>query len=202
MWSTGHIVESKMRHLHLEKKGIRGLAIAESFSQNSKKSILSGIVISTDLVIDGFVFGHSTVGGDDATDAILTMYEKLDRQDVSFLLISGIVISLYNIIDMKRISEKIGLPVIGVTYEESSGIEDAIKHHFPESYKSKLTEYSKLGSRKKITLHTSHSLYIRNEGCTELEAKQLLDKITLQGSIPEPLKITQLLANTLLKSKF
>ena len=191
-----------MRHLHLEKKGIRGLAIAESFSQNSKKSILSGIVMSTDLVIDGFVFGYSTVGGDDATDAILEMYEKLDRQDISFLLISGIVISLYNIIDMKKISEKIGLPVIGVTYEESSGIEDAIKHHFPESYKSKLTEYSKLESRKKITLHTSYNLYVRNEGCTVLEAKQLLDKITLQGSIPEPLKITQLLANTLLKSKF
>ena len=191
-----------MRHLHLEKKGIRGLAIAESFSQNSKKSVLSGIVMSTDLVIDGFVFGHSTVGGDDATDAILEMYEKLDRQDISFLLISGIVISLYNIIDMKRISEKIGLPVIGVTYEESSGIEDAIKHHFPESYKSKLTEYSKLEPRKKITLHTSYNLYVRNEGCTVLEAKQLLDKITLQGSIPEPLKITQLLANTLLKTKF
>ena len=191
-----------MRHLHLEKKGIRGLAIAESFSQNSKKSVLSGIVMSTDLVIDGFVFGHSTVGGDDATDAILEMYEKLDRQDISFLLISGIVISLYNIIDMKRISEKIGLPVIGVTYEESSGIEDAIKHHFPESYKSKLTEYSKLEPRKKITLHTSCNLYVRNEGCTVLETKQLLDKITLQGSIPEPLKITQLLANTLLKSKF
>jgi len=191
-----------MRHLHLEKKGIRGLAIAESFSQNSKKSVLSGIVMSTDLVIDGFVFGHSTVGGDDATDAILAMYEKLDRQDVSFLLISGIVISLYNIIDMKRISEKIGLPVIGVTYEESSGIEDAIKHHFPESYKSKLTEYSKLEPRKKITLHTSYNLYIRNEGCTILEAKQLLDKMTLQGSIPEPLRIAQLLANTLLKAKF
>jgi len=191
-----------MRHLHLEKKGIRGLAIAESFSQNSKKSVLSGIVMSTDLVIDGFVFGHSTVGGDDATDAILEMYEKLDRQDISFLLISGIVISLYNIIDMKKISEKIGLPVIGVTYEESSGIENAIKHHFPESYKSKLTEYSKLEPRKKITLHTSYNLYVRNEGCTVLETKQLLDKITLQGSIPEPLKITQLLANTLLKSKF
>ena len=111
-----------MRHLHLEKKGIRGLAIAESFSQTSKKSVLSGIVMSTDLVIDGFVIGHSTVGGDDATDAILTMHEKLNRSDVSFLLISGIVISSYNILDVKRISEKIGLPVVGVTYEESSGI--------------------------------------------------------------------------------
>ena len=191
-----------MRHLHLEKKGIRGLAIAESFSQDSKKSVLSGIVMSTDLVIDGFVMGHSTVGGDDATDAILSMYKKLDRSDVSFLLISGIVISLYNIVDLKRISEETGLPVIGVTYEESKGIEDAIKHHFPDSYKSKLVEYSKLGTREKIILHTSHSLYIRNEGCTILEAKQLLDKITLQGSISEPLRIAQLLANTLLKSIF
>jgi len=191
-----------MRNLHLEKQGIRGLAIAESFSQTSKKSVLSGIVMSTDLVIDGFVFGHSIVGGDDATDAILSMYEKLDRPDVSFLLISGIVISLYNIVDVKRISEKTELPVIGVTYEESQGIEDAIKHHFPNSYETKLAEYSKLGSREKITLHTSHNLYIRNEGCTVLEATHLLDKITLQGSIPEPLRVTQLLANTLLKAKF
>jgi hypothetical protein len=158
--------------------------------------------MSTDLVIDGFVFGHSTVGGDDATDAILAMYEKLDRQDVSFLLISGIVISLYNIVDVKKISEKIGLPVIGITYEESPGIEEAIKHHFPESYESKLAKYSKLGLREKITLHTSYNLYVRNEGCTVLETTQLLDKITLQGSIPEPLKIAQILANTLLKAKF
>ena len=158
--------------------------------------------MSTDLIIDGFVMGHSTVGGDDATDAILSMYEKLARPDVSFLLISGIVVSLYNIIDLKRISEETGLPVIGVTYEESEGIENAIKHHFPDSYESKISEYSNLGSREKITLHTSHDLYIRNEGCTLLEAKQLLDKITLQGSVPEPLRISQLLANTLLKAKF
>ena len=189
-----------MRHLHLEKKGIRGLAIAESFSQDSKKSVLSGIVMSTDLIIDGFVMGHSTVGGDDATNAILSMYKKLDRSDVSFLLISGIVISLYNIVDLKKISKETGLPVIGVTYEESQGIGDAIKHHFPDSYESKLAEYTKLGTREKITLHTSHNLYIRNEGCTTLEAKQLLDKMLLQGSVPEPLRIAQLLANTLLKA--
>ena len=191
-----------MRHLHLEKQGLHGLAISESFSQDSKKSVLTGIVMSTDLVIDGFVLGHSTVGGDDATDVILSMYERLGRPDVSFLLISGIVISLYNIVDVKRISEKIGLPVIGVTYKASDGIEEAIKHHFPESYESKLTKYSSLGRREKIILHTSYDLYIRNEGCTVTEATQLLNKLTLQGSFPEPLRIAQILANTLLKAKF
>ena len=142
-----------MRHLHLEKQGLRGLAIAESFSQTSKKSVLSGIVMSTDLIIDGFVLGNSTVGGDDATEAILSMYEKLSRPDISFLLVSGIIISLYNMVDVKKISEKIGLPVIGVTYEDSKGIEDTIKHHFPKSYDSKLAEYSKLGIRELSLIH-------------------------------------------------
>ncbi|MGD8299295.1 MAG: DUF99 family protein, partial [Nitrosopumilaceae archaeon] len=56
-----------MRPLHLEKKGLRGLAIAESFNQNSKKSILSGLIMRRDFVIDGFVFGTATLDGDDAT---------------------------------------------------------------------------------------------------------------------------------------
>ena len=49
-----------MRSLHLEKKGLRGLAIAESFKQNSVKSIFSGVVMRRDFVIDGFVFGNAT----------------------------------------------------------------------------------------------------------------------------------------------
>ena len=34
-----------MRKLHLEKKGLRGLVIAESFTLHSKKSILAGVVM-------------------------------------------------------------------------------------------------------------------------------------------------------------
>ena len=81
-----------MRHLQLEKQGLRGLAIAESFTQTSKKSILAGIVMRRDLVIDGFVFGNATISGDDATNEILQMYEKLGRPDVSYLLISGMML--------------------------------------------------------------------------------------------------------------
>ena len=64
-----------MRSLHLEKKGLRGLAIAESFTPNSSKSVLSGIVMRRDFIIDDFVFGNATLCGDDATDSILNMYD-------------------------------------------------------------------------------------------------------------------------------
>jgi len=187
-----------MRKLHLEKKGLRGLVIAESFTQNSKKSILAGVVMRRDFLIDGFVFGKATVEGDDATETILSMYKKLNRPDISYLLISGIIISMYNIIDLKKISQSLDLPVIGVTYQDSEGIEEAIRHHFPDSYESKLKEYQELENREKISLHTSYDIYIRKEGCTLSDVKHLLDELTLQGSFPEPLRVAQLLAKTLL----
>jgi len=185
-----------MRNLHLEKKGLRGLAIAESFSQTSRKSILSGVVMRRDFIIDGFVFGNATISGDDATDEILKMYHKLSRPDISYLLISGIILSMYNIVDIKKIANELQIPVIAVTYDDSEGIDDAIKHHFPNSFVEKIEKYKKLGKREKITLKTTFDIFVRIEGCTLKEATQLLNGITLQGDFPEPLRVAQLLSRT------
>ena len=54
---------------------------------------------------------------------------------------------------------------------------------------------------KKITLNTSHDVFIRKEGCTLSDVKHLLDEITLQGSVPEPIRVSQLLAKTLLRKR-
>ena len=185
-----------MNHLHIEKKGLRGLAIAESFREEDKISTLAGVVMRKDFVVDGFVFGHTTIEGNDATDSILQMYKKLNRDDISFLMISGLIISMYNIVDIKKIWNEIKIPVIGVTYDDSKGIEDAIKFHFPNSYQSKIAEYHNLGERTKFTLHTGYELYVRIEGCTIQETTNLLDAFTLQGSVPEPLRVAHMLART------
>ena len=110
-----------MRSLHLEKNGIRGLAISESFRQDSEKSVLAGIIMSNDFVIDGFVLGNTTIKGDDATDQIISMYKKLERPDICYIIISGIIISLYNMVDIKKIYDTLMIPLIGVTYADSSG---------------------------------------------------------------------------------
>jgi uncharacterized protein len=187
-----------MRNLRLEKKGLRGLAIAESFMQESEKSVLAGIVMRRDFVIDGFVFGSTTISGNDATDEIIKMYEKLGRPDISYVLISGIIISMYNMVDIKTIHEKLQIPIIGVTYQDSHGIDEAIKHHFPNSWQEKIKEYNKLGDREKINLKTSFDVFVRREGCELSDVKHLLNDLTLQGALPEPLRVAQLLAKTML----
>ena len=190
-----------MRSLHLEKKGLRGLAIAESFRQNLSKSIFSGVVMRQDFVIDGFVFGSATLEGDDATDTVLEMYDELQRPDVNYVLISGLIVSMYNIINIKKLHDSLKIPIIGLSYRNSLGIESAIKHHFPDSFGSKITEYQKLETREKITLHTTSDVFVRKEGCTFDDVKRLLNKLTLDGAIPEPIRVSQLLAKTLLLQK-
>lgn len=188
-----------MRNLHLEKKGLRGLAIAESFKQNSEKSILSGVVMRNDFQIDGFVFGSATLEGDDSTQTILQMYEKLQRPDINYLLLSGLIISMYNIVNIKKLFELLQLPIIGITYNESEGITDSIKHHFPNSFEEKLSHYQQIGNRKRLKLKTNYDLFVRIEGCNMSEATHLLNTITIQGSMPEPVRVAQLLSKSLLQ---
>jgi len=189
-----------MKTLHLEKNGIRGLSISESFEKQEKHSILAGVVMSNEFLIDGFAFNHATLQGDDITEKILMMYKKLNRDDISYLLLPGTILSMYNIVDIDIIFEQLQFPVIAVNSKNSSGLHDTLKHHFPNNFENKIKQYEKLGPRQIIYLKSKNEIYLRMRGCTVEDCKTLLDKITLQGSVPEPLRVSQTLAKTLLKT--
>ena len=178
--------------VHPEKKGIRVLGIAESFKKSSKKSTLASVVMRRDLIIDGMAYGFATLGGDDATNSIVSMHRSLGRGDINCILLDGLVISMYNIIDGEQVSEETGLPVIAITFEDSKGLEDSIKHHF-EDWKDKLVQYQKLGLRERVTLNTGKNLFIRSWRISQRTAVAILNSFTLQGAIPEPIRVAKLL---------
>lgn len=151
-----------------------------------------------DLVVDGMAFGTATIGGDDATENIISMYRSLSRDDVNCIMLDGLVISMYNIIDGEVLSNNTGLPMIAVTFEDSPGLGKAIRHHFPESWEAKLAQYERLGSRERVTLKTGKHLYIRCWGLSEKHALSVLNAFTLQGAIPEPVKVAKLAARSAL----
>ncbi|HVC27753.1 MAG TPA: DUF99 family protein [Nitrososphaerales archaeon] len=181
--------------LHTGKKAIRALGVAESFHPAAKKSTLAGVVVRTDLVVDGFVFGAATVGGDDATGAVLRMYRRLKRGDVNLIMLAGCIISRYNIIDVDEVARRSGLPVVCLTYNESSGLEGAIRSHF-ERPDERIESYRKLGARSPVLLRTGHRLYVRSAGISERDTKSVLDAFTLQGGVPEPVRLARLLARS------
>ena len=187
--------------LHVHKKGFRALGISESFIKGiSEESILAGVVMRADMTIDGFIFSKATVGGMDATEKILEMYRNLRRDDISVLLLNGCVISWYNVIDLHQVAEKTGLPLICVTYNESTGLEKYFKELFPEDWEIRVETYRKNKSRTAIKLSTGYMVYIRFIGMKMEEAKGVLNKFTSHGSIPEPLRVARLLARSIVKN--
>ncbi|MDG6910406.1 MAG: DUF99 family protein [Nitrososphaerota archaeon] len=187
--------------LNLEKPGIRALGVAESFKQGQRTSILAGVVMRSDRVVDGVAYGRTRVGGDDATGSIASLYLRLARNDVNLLMVSGAILSLYNIVDVDGLSAKTKLPVICLTYKETAGIEDSIRRHFGTGAAAKLAAYRRLGGRKGITLATGKRVFVRTSGLEARETKRVLDAFTLQGSVPEPVRVAKLLARARLSSR-
>lgn len=148
----------------------------------------------SDLVVDGFAVGSAQVGGDDATSRILRMYRGLRRNDVNLIMLSGCVISHYNIVEVDQLCRKSGLPIVCLTYNESSGIEGAIKLSFPGNSSGKLAAYRRLGRRNLVLLKTGYRVFIRTAEITKVDAQRVLDAFTLQGAVPEPVRVAKLLA--------
>jgi endonuclease V-like protein UPF0215 family len=183
--------------MHLAKKGLRVLGIAESFSSGDR-SILAGVVMRKDLRADGFSFSDTTVGGTDATESVISLYHTLNREDINCVMISGGIISWFNIIDPHRILESTGKGTIIVTYEASEGLEEDIMRHFPGD-RSRLSSYQSLGPRFTVQLSTGYAIYLRSYGIREEEAARLCNAFTLDGKIPEPLRVARLCARAVMR---
>ncbi|HEY7227165.1 MAG TPA: DUF99 family protein [Nitrososphaeraceae archaeon] len=176
---------------HNNKKGIRVFAIAESFEKHDKKSILAGIVMRRDLGVDGIVYSDTVVSGNDGTDKVLSMITRLGRNDINCILLGGLVISLFNIINGKHINEITGLPVIAISYKKSFGLKESI-HGINE--KQKIQDYSELGERESLKLWTGKTIFVRHWGLTFVDTSSLLNSLVIQGARPEPLRLATLAA--------
>lgn len=153
-----------------------------------------------DLRVDGLAYAHATVGGDDVTAAVLSLYRQLDRTDVNALILSGAALSWFNIVDLKMVFEETEKPLICLTYEDSPGLDEHIRQHFP-CPEEKLRLYRSLGERQSVRIRTGYEVFVRVWGATPDEARILLNRFTRDGRVPEPVRLARLAARAELMQK-
>ncbi|WP_181686864.1 endonuclease dU [Halorhabdus salina] len=174
------------------KSGVRALGIAESFS--GKQSTLCGAVVRASRVVDGFVFGRCTVGGRDATATVIEMVDRLDRADVHYLILAGIAPAWFNLFDLPRLHDETGLPVIAVTFEDSSGLEATLRAEFDgDALDWRLATYRAQPPRERVTVN-DETVFVRQVGCDHEAARELVRAFTPEGGRPEPLRVARLAA--------
>ncbi|MDI6811409.1 MAG: DUF99 family protein [archaeon] len=186
--------------MHVNKKGIRVLGVAESFRRGQEKSVLAGIVMRSDFIIDGAGFTYITVGGMDATEGVVHLFESLQRDDINVMMLNGCVISWFNIIDLHEVYNRLQIPLICVTYEESEGLEEHIAKHFEASEQDlRIEAYKRLGDRVPVRLHDHFEVLIRSLGIDDADTGAVLKKFTAHGKVPEPLRVARIVARAALK---
>lgn len=176
------------------KSGTRTLGVAESFDPDAEHSTLGGTVVRVDRSVDGLSFSTCRVGGSDVTDAVAECYRRLDREDVQYVLVAGVALAWYNLLDPRALAETLDRPVLAVTFEESPGLEAALRDAFDgEALERRLTAYRDLPPRRRTT-HGDESLFYRAVGVDDEEAERVLAAVTPAGRRPEPLRVARLAA--------
>lgn len=173
------------------KPGARALGIAESYVEDH--STVCGAVGTGQGLIDEFAFRECTVGGADITDTILELWQEIDREDVQLVLISGVALAWYNIIDLDCLERELPVPVLALTYEESDGLEPAIERAFDgAAAQRRLALFRALPDRQAVDLG-DETIYVRTAGsCPDPEAS--LRVLTQAGGRPEPVRVARLAA--------
>jgi Uncharacterized conserved protein len=185
------------------KSGGRVLGVAESYKGD--QSTVAGTVVRADRVVDGFAFGTCTVGGTDATDAVLSVVDRLGRADIQAVMIAGIAPAWYNIIDLHRLQESTDLPTLSVSFEASPGLEAAIAAAFEgDERQRRLETYRAQPPRQPVAgidaaangddhREDEPALFVRAVGLSVERATAIVRAVT-ENSRPEPVRVARLAA--------
>jgi len=174
------------------KSGTRALGVAESFRDDH--STLAGAVVRASRVVDGFAFETCTVGGTDATDAVITLFESLGREDVRYVLLAGIAPAWFNVLNLHRIHEATERPVLSITFEESNGLASALEDAFEgDPLQQRLDTYRAQPERRSLRVNDQR-LFVRSVGIEQSRANDVVRGFTPEGGRPEPLRVARLAA--------
>lgn len=182
------------------KPGRRALGIAAS--DRDRLSHLAGAVVRADRVVDGFVFGTCTVGGNDATAAVCELFDRLDREDIRYVLLAGIAPAWFNLLDLHAIHDHTGLPTLSISFESSPGLEAAIGDAFDSEavVEDRLSVYRAQPDRHELAVNDER-LFVRSVGLDRDAAANVVRAYTPAGGRPEPLRVARLAARAASESR-
>lgn len=174
------------------KRGVRAIGVAESY--RTEHSTLAAAVVRASRVTDGFAFDTCTVGGRDATETVVSLVDRLDRDDARHLLLAGIAPAWFNFFDLPAIRERADRPVLSVAFEDSEGLEPALREAFDgDALDERLAVYRRQPERRPVELDGG-TVYVRAAGLDAGAAADVVRAFTPEGGRPEPLRVARLAA--------
>ncbi len=148
---------------------------------------IAGVVCS-DTRFEGMLWGEVKKDGTDATEVLVKLLQGSKfYEQINIVLIDGIAVGGFNIIDLPRLSDNLNRPCLAVMrkYPDLQAVNKALMNFSDFQQRKQL-----LDNAGKIYNH--HTFYYQVSGCAPYTAAQVLERIT-EGHVPEALRLAHLI---------
>jgi hypothetical protein len=161
-----------------------------------KEAIIVGTVYRGGNYLDGLISTKVDIDGFDATLKIIQLVKNSKWiGQVRAIMLDGIAVAGFNIINATRLSKETDIPVIVVMrqYPDYEGMFRAMKKL---GMQEKIRLIEELGKPEKVD-----DIYIQRVNITSREAMQILKITCTHSHIPEPIRIAHIIASGIVKGE-
>ncbi len=183
------------------KKQIRIIGIDDTAHKKKQKNpvLVVGAIFRGGEYMDNLLSTFVKVDGNDATEKIIQMINKSRAKgSLRVIMIDGIALAGFNVVNIQLLNKKTKLPVIVVTrnFPDYKSIRKALKHFSDGDKRWKTIELAgkpHLYKVKHRELQKPAEIYFQFAGLSEQEARRIL-KLTIQhGVVPEPVRVAHII---------
>ena len=193
--------KDKIVKIRAVKPEIRILGIDDGVFTPHTKGVVDviGIVFRGGYWLDGVMRTQVEIDGMDATEKIASMIVESPHYDqLRVIMLNGVTMAGFNVVDIEELCGKIKLPVIAVTRDKPnfSDIKKALQN-LPQS-EERWKAIEKAGKLIKVYTRSGEDpIYAHVVGVSEEDAERILKSTSTRSNIPEALRVAHLVASGL-----
>ncbi len=197
--------EEKVVKIRCVKPEIRILGIDDGVFQPHTKGTVDvvGVVFRGGYWLDGVMQTEVEIDGMDATEKTASMILNSPHYDqLRVVVLNGVTLAGFNVVDLKELFDKTGLPVIAVARKKPDfeDIRKALENLAKSEKRWKAIQNAGRLIEVK-TRNTEETIYAQFVGISENDAKRILKKTSTRSNIPEALRVAHIIASGLTRSE-
>lgn len=185
------------------KSEIRILGFDDAaFSAKDKTVPVIGVIYRGGKFPDGILRTDIAVDGLDATEKLIKRINSTrHKQQLKVLMLDGITLGGFNIVDIKNLYEKTHLPVIVINrkHPDLEDVEKALKIF--KDYKKRWKIILNAGKIKSCSLKNNKKVYYQSIGLSDEETEEIIQLSCTNSQIPETLRVAHLIATAVVKGE-
>jgi endonuclease V-like protein UPF0215 family len=172
------------------------------FKEKKGRVPVIGVIYRGGSFLDGILRTDVKIDGIDATAKLVKLINSSrHKQQLKVIMLDGITFGGFNVVDVKELHEKTGLPIIVVNrkHPDLKKVQKALKKF--RDFERRWQMIKNAGKIKSFQLKNGAKVFYQCIGLSDEEAEEIIELSSTHAQIPEALRVAHLIATAIVKGE-